>query len=99
MNIMKKPTVYIMTNKRNGVLYIGVTASLLERIYQHRNGTGSKFAWKYGCNLLVFYCFFDAITDAIAAEKKLKNVSRKKKIELIESINLEWRDLSPDLFH
>ena len=96
---MKKPTLYIMANKYHGTLYTGVTSNLLLRVFQHKNGMGSEFALKYGCKILVYYFFFDSVTDAIAAEKKLKQGSRQRKIRLIESVNSEWKDLYAHFFH
>ena len=86
--------VYIMTNKRNGTLYVGVTARLKERIYEHKTGINPNcFTAKYGCNMLVYYNAFIRIEDAIAEEKRIKGGSRAKKIKLIETINPEWKDL------
>jgi putative endonuclease len=85
--------VYIMTNKREGVLYIGVTADLAARISQHRNGQGSAFCRKYGLNRLVLAEPYSDITDAIAREKAMKAWKRAWKIELIERGNPEWDDL------
>jgi putative endonuclease len=90
---MKQPAVYIMTNKRNGTLYVGVTSDLLKRVYEHRTGTIPGFTSRYGCKLLVYYEMFDDMADAIAWEKKLKSGSRKKKIMLIEQMNPDWQDL------
>ena len=84
---------YIMTNKRRGVLYIGVTAHLAHRIDQNRTGKGSKFCRRYGLNMLVLAEPHELIADAIAREKALKAWKRAWKIELIESVNPEWRDL------
>jgi putative endonuclease len=90
---MKRPAVYIMANKRNGTLYVGVTSDLLKRVYEHRTGTIPGFTSRYGCNILVYYEIFDDMANAIAGEKKLKSGSRKKKIMLIEQMNPDWQDL------
>jgi putative endonuclease len=82
-----------MTNKNNTTLYTGVTNNLQRRVWEHKNGTGSKFTSKYKITKLVFYESFTRIYDAIAAEKQVKAGSRARKITLIESINPEWRDL------
>jgi len=82
-----------MTNKNNTTLYTGVTNNLQRRVWEHKNGTGSKFTSKYKITKLVFYESFTRIYDAIAAEKQVKAGSRAKKTSLIESINPEWRDL------
>jgi putative endonuclease len=84
---------YIMTNKPRGVLYIGVTAHLAARIDQHRRGVGSAFCRRYGLRTLVLAEQHDSIELAIAREKALKAWRREWKIELIEKINPDWRDL------
>ncbi|MBB3235644.1 GIY-YIG nuclease family protein [Phyllobacterium endophyticum] len=85
--------VYILTNRKNGTVYVGVTADLAGRIYQHREGHTPGFAWKYGCTRLVWYEERDLVVDAIQREKSLKRWYRQWKIELIESINPNWNDL------
>lgn len=87
--------VYILTNKNNTVLYIGVTSDLKKRMYEHQNKLySSSFTAKYNIDKLVYFESFFSIEEAIAREKQLKNGSRKKKIDLIESINPTWTDLS-----
>jgi putative endonuclease len=88
--------VYILTNKPRGVLYIGVTADITRRIWQHRNGLGSAFARKYGLNKLVRAESYPTIEEAIAREKQLKNWTRKWKIELAESDNPAWDPIASD---
>lgn len=88
---------YIMTNKPQGVLYIGVTTDLAARITQHKNGGGSGFCRRYGLDKLVLAEQHADIRDAIAREKAMKAWKRAWKIELIEANNREWRDLSDDL--
>lgn len=85
--------VYILTNKRRGTLYIGVTGGLDDRMERHRKGEGSKFAAKYNLTRLVHFEEFQYINDAIAREKQLKNWRREWKIALIEKENPEWKDL------
>ena len=86
--------VYIMTNKRNGTLYVGVTARLAERVQEHLTCIyPNSFTAKYGCNRLVYYHAFSRIEDAIAEEKRIKGGSRDSKLKLIESINPQWNDL------
>ena len=85
--------IYIMTNKRNGTLYIGVTSNLKQRVYQHKQNNIPGFTKQYDCKQLVYYEQFDAILNAIAREKQIKAGSRKKKLALIESINPTWLDL------
>ncbi len=94
---MKQPAVYIVTNQRNGTLYLGVTSNLIQRIYEHREGNVDGFAKKYGCRLLVFYELHETMISAISREKQIKSGSRKKKLALIEAMNLDWRDLYGDI--
>lgn len=86
--------VYIMTNSRNGTLYIGVTSELARRISEHREGTIDGFTKRYGLKRLVYAEHHDDIRDAIQREKTLKHWSRAWKIALIESQNPDWDDLS-----
>ena len=91
----KSGYIYILTNKNNTVLYIGVTSDLTNRLHQHRNGFfKNSFTSRYSLKKLVYYEEFLTIEDAIQREKQLKAGSRKKKIELIEKKNKEWEDLS-----
>ena len=85
--------VYIMSNRKDGVLYIGVTADLSRRIVQHREGKGSAFCRRYGLKRLVYAEEHDSIEEAIAREKAMKAWKRAWKIELIEGENPEWDDL------
>jgi putative endonuclease len=89
--------VYIMTNKANGTLYIGVTTDLPFRVAQHRNGTGSAFCRRYNLDKLVYAEEHATVIEAIAREKAMKAWKRDWKIELIEKANPEWRDLWDDL--
>ena len=82
-----------MSNRRDGVLYIGVTADLSRRIVQHREGKGSAFCRRYGLTRLVYAEEHDSIEDAIAREKAMKAWKRAWKIELIEGVNPGWDDL------
>jgi len=93
---MKSFYVYIMTNKTHTVLYTGVTSSIIHRAYQHKNKLIAGFTKKYNVNKLIYYKEFGTATDAIAEEKRIKGWVRQKKINLINSINPEWRDLSDD---
>ncbi|MFH1051289.1 MAG: GIY-YIG nuclease family protein [bacterium] len=86
--------IYIMTNKNNTVLYTGVTNDLGRRMYEHKNKLHEGFTKKYNINKLVYFEIFERIDDAIAREKQIKAGSRKKKEELINCINSEWKDLS-----
>ncbi|GGO95623.1 GIY-YIG nuclease family protein [Stakelama pacifica] len=85
--------VYIMTNKREGVLYIGVTSDLAARVLQHRAGKGSAFCRRYGLNRLAYVERHDDIASAIARERALKAWKRAWKIDLVESVNPDWLDL------
>jgi len=88
--------VYILSNDRDTVLYTGVTSDLLRRLEQHKSKAISGFTRKYNLDKLVYFEECDSITDAIAREKQIKAGSRRKKIELIESLNPDWRDLMMD---
>jgi len=93
----KQYCVYIITNKNNSVLYTGVTNNLQRRVYEHKKRFGSKFARKYNADKLVYYEAGDDVNIAIAREKQIKGGSRQKKMDLVNSINLGWRDLYEDL--
>jgi predicted GIY-YIG superfamily endonuclease len=96
-HIMKQPAVYIMANRRNGTLYVGVTSNLPQRAWQHRTGLVSGFTKRYRCKRLVWYELHATMLDAIAREKQIKGGSRKKKLALIEATNPNWRDLFDEL--
>ena len=85
--------VYIMSNWNNKVLYVGVTGNLKRRVYEHKNHLVEGFTSKYNVEKLVFYKATHEVKDAIMWEKRIKSWTRKKKNELIESINPEWKDL------
>ncbi|MFH1893932.1 MAG: GIY-YIG nuclease family protein [Candidatus Zixiibacteriota bacterium] len=89
--------VYIMTNQTHSVLYTGVTSDLKGRVWQHREGAVPGFTSKYKIKELVYYEVFGDIRYAIEREKQIKKGSRQKKIDLIASMNPEWRDLYDDL--
>ncbi len=86
--------IYILANRKNGTLYVGVTSGLERRVWQHKNDTTDGFTKKYGVTRLVYFEEFREITNAIAREKQIKAGSRAKKIALIEMENPEWTDLS-----
>ncbi len=90
---MKRGYVYILTNKNNTVLYIGVTSNLVKRVYEHRNELVEGFTKKYKCKKLVYYEIFDSIEEAIKREKYLKGKRRRFKEELINTMNPDWEDL------
>lgn len=85
--------VYIVSSKSN-TLYVGVTNNLEKRIYEHKNKLIPGFTSKYNINRLVYFQEFRNINDAILDEKKVKGWTRKKKMELIKSINPLYKDLS-----
>jgi len=86
--------VYILTNKHHTVLYTGVTSNLAGRMNQHINGIfKGSFTSRYNCTKLVYYCGFPYIASAIAEERRIKGGSRKSKIDLIEGMNPDWKDL------
>lgn len=89
---------YIMTNDNNSVLYAGVTSNLKGRIKEHIEKLHSgSFTKRYNIRKLVYFECFDSIVEAIKREKQIKGGSRKKKLDLINSRNPEWRDLTIDL--
>jgi len=90
---MKQSYVYILSNKWNNVLYIGVTSNLYKRIYEHKHGLIKGFTSKYNVHKLVYYEVFNRIEDAIYREKCIKKSSRKYKERLIKSLNEKWDDL------
>ena len=91
---MKNFFVYIITNKSNKVLYTGVTSNLEKRTYEHKNKILNGFSKKYNLTKLVYFNQCDNATSAIEHEKKIKGISRDKKIKLITQFNKEWKDLS-----
>ena len=92
MNV-KQPAIYILANKPNGTLYVGVTSDLLKRVYEHKQGVVAGFTKKYGCKMLVYFEQHDSMRTAIEREKQLKGGSRMRKINLIKSLNPHWADL------
>lgn len=89
--------VYCMSNRKRGVIYIGVTSDIIKRSWEHREGVVEGFTKRYNLKMLVYYEIHGDIETAIAYEKKLKNLHRDKKIEIIERMNSEWNDLYPSL--
>ncbi len=85
--------VYILTNDRDKLLYIGVTNDLQRRVYEHKNGLFEGLTKDYGIHKLVYYEMCHDVKDAIKREKQLKNWRREKKIALIERMNPNWKDL------
>lgn len=95
--MQKQPCVYILASARNGTLYVGVTSDLVKRIWEHKNDAVDGFTKKYGIHALVYFEQCADMMTAIAREKQLKKWNRMWKIELIESVNQEWRDLWEDI--
>jgi putative endonuclease len=89
--------VYIMTNRRNTVLYVGVTNDLIKRVYEHKTKMVDGFTKKYNIVKLVYYEVFKDIENAILREKQIKAGSRQKKLQLIDSTNREWCDLYDEI--
>ena len=89
--------VYILTNRNNNVLYTGVTNNLSRRVYEHKNKLIEGFTKKYHVDKRVYYEAYADSLNAITREKQIKGGSRAKKIQLIESMNKEWDDLSGGL--
>lgn len=85
--------VYFVSNTHNNVLYVGVTSDLIRRIYEHKNKLVKGFTQKYNVDRLVYYEASDNIVAAIAREKQIKGWSRKKKNDLVNAFNPEWKDL------
>ena len=93
----KNGYIYFMSNKKDGVIYIGVTSNLIKRVYEHRVEAVEGFTKKYNLKKLVYFEVFDDIETAIIYEKKLKNIGRAKKIAIIERTNKEWKDLYEEI--
>lgn len=94
---MRQATIYILANKRNGTLYIGVTSNLIKRIWEHKNNVMEGFSSKYACHTLVYYELLGTMEHAINREKQIKKWNRSWKLELIETMNPEWKDLYESL--
>ena len=94
MNTSKKGYVYILFNKRNGTLYVGVTSFLKRRVYEHKTKFHpDSFTAKYSVDKLGYYEEYQMVIDAISREKQIKGGSRGDKIALIEGMNPNWEDL------
>ena len=94
---MKQPHVYILASARNGTLYVGVTSQLVQRIWQHKNHVATGFSQRYGVDQLVWFEAHSSMEEAILREKQIKSGSRKRKLDLIETMNPDWRDLYEDI--
>ncbi|MEW4468734.1 GIY-YIG nuclease family protein [Parasphingorhabdus sp. JC815] len=89
---MRPGFVYLMANKRNGTIYLGVTSNLPQRAYQHRNGLIDGFSKDYDCKLLVWFEVHDDIQEARRRELQMKKWKRAWKLRLIENENPQWKD-------
>jgi putative endonuclease len=93
----KKGYLYILSSRRNGTLYVGVTSDLIKRIEEHRQKLVDGFTKKYEITNLVYFEAFEDISDAIIRERQIKEWKRTWKTELIQSVNPYWRDLYEDI--
>jgi putative endonuclease len=91
--------VYILASKPGGTLYIGVTRDLIRRIFEHRTDAVKGFTKRYGVKQLVYFERYDTAIAAIQREKNIKHWSREWKIDLIVSMNPDWRDLYDEISH
>ncbi|MDJ0645348.1 MAG: GIY-YIG nuclease family protein [Flavobacteriaceae bacterium] len=98
MKIHHQYYVYMLSNMKNGTLYIGMSNDLERRMFEHKNKLIEGFTKKYNLTRLVYFEQFQYVNDAIKREKQLKNWNRKWKIDLIEDESKEWNDLSFDWF-
>jgi putative endonuclease len=87
----------MLTNYNNSVLYTGVTSNLIKRVFEHKAKFVDGFTSKYKINKLVYYEILEDIENALNREKQLKGGSRRRKVELINCVNKEWRDLYNDI--
>ena len=92
-NGSKRPCVYILANKRNGTLYVGVTNDIARRSWEHRSDTVDGFTKRYGVHRLVYAEFHETMPDAILREKRIIKWRRAWKLDLVERSNPQWRDL------
>ena len=90
---MKGGYVYIMSNRRDGALYIGVTSDLSRRAFEHRQGVIDGFTKRYGLKRLVYYERYEDIRDALQREKNLKHWPRVWKLARVHDLNPDWEDL------
>ncbi len=89
----KEPCVYLLVSRRNGTFYVGVTSDLIKRVWEHKNGLVEGFTKRYNVHQIVWYETHPNMESAIVREKAIKEWKRQWKLELIESMNPEWRDL------
>ncbi|CUQ65939.1 GIY-YIG nuclease family protein [Candidatus Nitrospira inopinata] len=94
---MKQPCVYILTSRRNGTLYVGVTSDLVKRVWEHKQDLVEGFTKRYQVHRLVWYEPHESMESAIRREKAIKEWKRRWKLALIEKLNPEWQDLYESL--
>jgi putative endonuclease len=95
--MLKQPAVYILTSKRNGTLYVGVTGDLKQRVWEHKSDLVEGFTKRYAVHQLVYYELHGDMVTAISREKHIKKWNRTWKLELIEKYNPDWNDISDQL--
>ncbi len=94
MSARKKYYVYLLTNWNNKVMYIGVTSDMAKRIYEHKKKLVKGFTEKYNINKLVYFEETTDVMTALQREKEIKKWRREKKNQLVNQVNLAWKDLS-----
>jgi len=94
---MNQYYVYMLSNKTDSTIYVGVTNNLIRRIYEHKNKLIDGFTKRYNVDKLVYFEVFDSIEEAIKQEKQLKAGSRQKKMDLVNKNNIHWNDLYEDI--
>ena len=94
---VKSPCVYVLANRPDGTLYIGVTSQLAQRVWEHKNDVAEGFTKRYGVHTLVWYEAHESMDSAISRERALKRWKRAWKIRLITSVNPTWADLYDSL--
>ena len=93
IELMPKGHCYLLSYKKRGVLYCGVTTNLAARVFAHQQSTASQFTAKYKITRLVWYETYDLVTDAIQRETNIKHWKRDWKLKLIEDFDPDWNDL------
>ena len=94
----KQAYIYILSNRYNKVLYVGITSDLIKRIWEHKNKVVDGFSKRYNLNKLVYYEIYGDIETVISREKQIKSWPRRKKIALINTLNPFWNELYEELF-
>jgi putative endonuclease len=94
---MKQPCVYLLSSRRHGTLYVGVTSDLVKRVWQHKENLADGFTKRYKVHQLVWYELHERMDSALRREKAIKNWKRSWKVAMIEKDNPKWRDLYEEL--